>query len=141
MTANILGKLVNQQCRFLMDEYGFKIVKQGYYPEYFGDSDILLKADSIWLQFKTDRGALQVGIGPVSPDRATLFDLQLVVRYIAPNEVIPIRNSLEGYIENDRRMFFEVGRAAYMLKYLCVPILSGKFLDWEALDTIRGGPR
>lgn len=83
------SELVNRRFRYLMDEYGFSVIHEEYYPRDFGNSLIVLQSKECRIRILKEKGEVFIDAGPLwapvdwASNAANLwFDLSLVTQFL-----------------------------------------------------------
>ena len=134
--SNTFADLVKTHCRFLLEDYGFRVEREFLDVEHFGNCIVILRSGDVRISFLKDRGEISVGINPIvrydAFERGS-FDLSCIVRFLSPYAP-DYRYRVWGEAEADT-----IIRVADLLARFCAPVLSGKFADWAAVDLYLDG--
>jgi hypothetical protein len=125
MTFNSL-EILKKNFDFLEDEFGFIKTHEEYSPKYFGNAQVIYKADSVAISVVDDRGQVFITMGsPTWPEREW-FDITDIVHLFNPTfeEVYQFSDNISDVEE---RVQIQVKRLAQILRDNCMLILKGDF--------------
>lgn len=87
---------------FLIDQFGFKKIDEGYYPENFGNFFVVLKGEDFSLQYHFDRSVFTIEIlGNQESDRNKWYSLYFIKDLIYNPDQI---NVFERKLSNNERI-------------------------------------
>jgi hypothetical protein len=129
---------VRQHFHYLVDDLGFSVMEESHDPEAFGNSLVRFRRHAVDVLVVLDRGQVLVDI---RPRRAGLsssqFGLASLVRFLAPESEEPAYVFPESWDAYHEMVEWQLKRLARVLRQYCLPVLTGEFSGWEALDARR----
>lgn len=66
MKSSVFFELVRMRFSYLFDDYGFSVIHEEHYPEYYGNAAVVLQSDSCRIRVLLDREQVLVEAGPLS---------------------------------------------------------------------------
>ena len=143
MERNVYAEQIKKHFFFLIEELGFVMLHERYFPDLMGNSDIVFQSKNVGVRCLLDRGIVEVRIGPVAMPMEKWFDLSIIVGFLAPNAPSTLFFSADdffsdqGKTSDDEWTEKQVKRLAQIARGYCEPVLRGEFERWQELGQFR----
>ncbi len=129
MQTGSYNELVKKHFRFLVDDYGFTLVRDEYDPEAFGNSLVEYRLPTTIVMVSRDRDWIRVGVGSISDPRHRLYSLESLIEFFAPEAPKGI-DTYQPEASDD----FQLSNLACILQDYGGPVLRGEFTKWKELE-------
>jgi hypothetical protein len=122
--------LIKQHFQFLIDEFGFAIIKESYDPGLNSVSGVVTyQSRSVNIEIEVDRAELLLKIGGRKSDRAKWFDFEDVMQIFAPEvEDVYRRSGAVQTLKDSVAASARIRYVALLLRQYCQPLLAGDFV-------------
>lgn len=132
--------LVKKHCSFLIDDYGFSLVK-------VGNTKYVFSTETTKIQMFIEHYSIVVGIEPTGISAHQLLQKNIVPQSVSPVAIAKALNSNSKYEfmwldENSSIELIEQNfeREIDLIKQFCVSLLKGNSADWVIIDQyLRSG--
>jgi hypothetical protein len=133
MKQYIFTEKVREHFRYLIDDYGFSVIREQHAPETFGNGLVEFQSKSAHIRVILDKGQVLIDLAPYQAIQDYWFDLSSVIEYLAPQSNEPVYVFPETAGNSYETIDWQVSRLAGMLRQHCVPVLKGEFSQWQEL--------
>ncbi len=127
-------ELIKFHFRYLIDEYGFSIVDEEYFPEMMGNAIVVYESATSGIMVVIDRSQVLINVGKPSWPHRYWFEFSDVIQFFIPEikEAYVFVN--EDSPKNRIEIEVQINRLALLLRQYCEPLLRG---DFSMHDKIR----
>ncbi len=128
--------MVKQHFQFLINEYGFSIIKESYNPEMkAGNGSVVYQSKLVTLEILVDKTEVQIKIGQRKLPGEKWFDFRDVMKCFAPEvEDVYLRSGAALTFKDSFAIEARMLNLAVLLRKYCEPLLGG---DFSMKDKIR----
>lgn len=134
MSENSFSQLVQKAFAFLLEDYGFQIVRESYEPQLMGNAAVVLASPTVIVTIVKDRGQVLINMGEAPIAAEERLEFADIVRFFASDKNLDVYqfgpNPYDVPSAED-----QVSRLAWLSREYCTPILRG---DFSMRDAIKG---
>ena len=135
MTPNLFSDLVKQHFSYLLNDYGFAVADERYYPQAMGNAEVWLKSNLVGLRIVLDRGQVLVSLGPLSQPERDWFELYDVIRFFSPS--LNVYEFPEDFSDYKAALETQIKRLALVILHYCDPLLRSDFSMQEKIRDVE----
>jgi len=121
--------LMKQHFLFLINEYGFSIIKESYSPEIkIGNGSVVYQSKLVTLEIVVDKTDVLLKIGQRKAPLEKWFDFLDVMKYFAPEvDDVYLRSGVTLSLKDSLAVETRLHNIAILLRKYCQPLLAGDF--------------
>ncbi len=137
MEKNAFFEAVEKEFAFLLDEYGFHIYQETYFPEKMGNASVLFTSDHTVISIILDRSQVLSKIGKRSKPSNEWFEITDIVRFFSSDEDMDVYQFSKKNPYDVPSVENQVLRLAKLIRRYCEPVLRGDFSKEEEIKKIE----
>ena len=126
MESSLFSALVKKHFRYLVDEFGFTIAHESFYPETMGNAEAVFESALVGISIVCDRNQVLISLGLLSQPRRDWLEFASVVRVFAP-DVVTVYVFPKDFSNLEAALESQVSRLAQIMRQHCGPVLIGDF--------------